>query len=80
LTLLIRRFFGLFGSQRVLNAVSNILAGNLGQHPVYLRTLPMFHSGVALHTSMSSSFRRERIVRERPSFVDAEGRALGLGN
>ncbi|HEY3890683.1 MAG TPA: AMP-binding protein, partial [Bradyrhizobium sp.] len=24
-------------------AVSNILAGNLGQHPVYLWTLPMFH-------------------------------------
>src|SRR5471030_1806973 len=26
-----------------LNAVNNILAGNLGQHPVYLWTLPMFH-------------------------------------
>src|SRR3977135_785915 len=26
-----------------LNAVSNILAGNLGQHPVYLWPLPMFH-------------------------------------
>jgi fatty-acyl-CoA synthase len=26
-----------------LNAVSNILAGNLPQHPVYLWTLPMFH-------------------------------------
>ena len=26
-----------------LNAVSNILAGNIGQHPVYLWTLPMFH-------------------------------------
>jgi fatty-acyl-CoA synthase len=26
-----------------LNATSNILAGNLGQHPVYLWTLPMFH-------------------------------------
>jgi fatty-acyl-CoA synthase len=26
-----------------LNAVSNILAGNLGQHPFYLWTLPMFH-------------------------------------
>src|SRR3982074_1570397 len=26
-----------------LNAVSNILAGHLGQHPVYLWTLPMFH-------------------------------------
>src|SRR6202166_3831533 len=26
-----------------LNAVSNILAGQLGQHPVYLWTLPMFH-------------------------------------
>jgi 3-(methylthio)propionyl---CoA ligase len=26
-----------------LNAVSNILACNLGQHPVYLWTLPMFH-------------------------------------
>ena len=26
-----------------LNAVSNILAGNLGPHPVYLWTLPMFH-------------------------------------
>src|SRR5450432_2635363 len=26
-----------------LNAVSNILAGNLGQHSVYLWTLPMFH-------------------------------------
>ncbi|SFO30997.1 fatty-acyl-CoA synthase [Bradyrhizobium sp. Ghvi] len=26
-----------------LNAVSNILAGNLGQHPVYLWALPMFH-------------------------------------
>src|SRR3954447_20339381 len=26
-----------------LNAVSNILAGNLGTHPVYLWTLPMFH-------------------------------------
>jgi fatty-acyl-CoA synthase len=26
-----------------LNAVSNILAGNLGQHPVYLWTLQMFH-------------------------------------
>jgi fatty-acyl-CoA synthase len=26
-----------------LNAVSNILAGNLSQHPVYLWTLPMFH-------------------------------------
>ncbi len=26
-----------------LNAVSNILAGNLGQHPSYLWTLPMFH-------------------------------------
>ena len=26
-----------------LNAVSNILAGNPGQHPVYLWTLPMFH-------------------------------------
>ncbi len=26
-----------------LNSVSNILAGNLGQHPVYLWTLPMFH-------------------------------------
>lgn len=26
-----------------LNAVSNILAGNLGAHPVYLWTLPMFH-------------------------------------
>ena len=26
-----------------LNAVSDILAGNLGQHPVYLWTLPMFH-------------------------------------
>jgi fatty-acyl-CoA synthase len=26
-----------------LNAVSNLLAGNLGQHPVYLWTLPMFH-------------------------------------
>ncbi len=25
-----------------LNAVSNILAGQLGQHPVYLWTLPMF--------------------------------------
>ena len=26
-----------------LNAVSNILAGNLGTHPIYLWTLPMFH-------------------------------------
>ena len=26
-----------------LNATSNVLAGNLGQHPVYLWTLPMFH-------------------------------------
>jgi len=26
-----------------LNAVSNIIDGNLGQHPVYLWTLPMFH-------------------------------------
>jgi fatty-acyl-CoA synthase len=26
-----------------LNAVSNILAGNLGQHLIYLWTLPMFH-------------------------------------
>src|SRR6202171_5149962 len=26
-----------------LNAVSNILAANLGRHPVYLWTLPMFH-------------------------------------
>ncbi len=26
-----------------LNAVSNILDGNLGSHPVYLWTLPMFH-------------------------------------
>src|ERR1700716_3156204 len=26
-----------------LHAVSNILVGNLGQHPVYLWTLPMFH-------------------------------------
>ena len=26
-----------------LNAVSNVLAGNLGPHPVYLWTLPMFH-------------------------------------
>ncbi len=26
-----------------LNAVSNILASNLGQHPIYLWTLPMFH-------------------------------------
>ena len=26
-----------------LNAVSNLLAGGLGQHPVYLWTLPMFH-------------------------------------
>ncbi|HRW09801.1 MAG TPA: acyl-CoA synthetase [Caldilineaceae bacterium] len=26
-----------------LNAVSNIVDGNLGQHPVYLWTLPMFH-------------------------------------
>jgi fatty-acyl-CoA synthase len=26
-----------------LNAISNILAGGLGQHPVYLWTLPMFH-------------------------------------
>src|SRR3978361_1277908 len=26
-----------------LNPVSNILAGQLGQHPVYLWTLPMFH-------------------------------------
>src|SRR5215471_421236 len=26
-----------------LNAISNILAGSLGQHPVYLWTLPMFH-------------------------------------
>ncbi|WP_407174365.1 acyl-CoA synthetase [Bradyrhizobium sp. STM 3562] len=26
-----------------LNAVSNILAGGLGEHPVYLWTLPMFH-------------------------------------
>src|ERR1700743_1739080 len=26
-----------------LNAISNILAGNLGTHPVYLWTLPMFH-------------------------------------
>src|SRR5665213_1467309 len=26
-----------------LHAVSNILAGGLGQHPVYLWTLPMFH-------------------------------------
>ena len=26
-----------------LNAVSNILAGDLGRHPVYLWTLPMFH-------------------------------------
>jgi fatty-acyl-CoA synthase len=26
-----------------LNAVSNVLAGGLGQHPVYLWTLPMFH-------------------------------------
>ena len=26
-----------------LNAVSNVLAGQLGQHPVYLWTLPMFH-------------------------------------
>src|SRR5665811_2633136 len=26
-----------------LNAVSNILAANLGQHPAYLWTLPMFH-------------------------------------
>ncbi|MGY3610313.1 MULTISPECIES: acyl-CoA synthetase [unclassified Bradyrhizobium] len=26
-----------------LNEVSNILAANLGQHPVYLWTLPMFH-------------------------------------
>jgi fatty-acyl-CoA synthase len=26
-----------------LNAVSNILSGNLGAHPVYLWTLPMFH-------------------------------------
>jgi fatty-acyl-CoA synthase len=26
-----------------LNAVSNILAGGLGTHPIYLWTLPMFH-------------------------------------
>jgi fatty-acyl-CoA synthase len=26
-----------------LNAVSNLLAGHVGQHPVYLWTLPMFH-------------------------------------
>src|SRR6476659_8686526 len=26
-----------------LNAIGNVLAGNLGQHPVYLWTLPMFH-------------------------------------
>ncbi len=26
-----------------LNAVSNVMAGGLGQHPVYLWTLPMFH-------------------------------------
>jgi fatty-acyl-CoA synthase len=26
-----------------LNAVSNVLAGDLGRHPVYLWTLPMFH-------------------------------------
>src|SRR3954454_11741733 len=26
-----------------LNAISNLLAGNLGQRPVYLWTLPMFH-------------------------------------
>jgi fatty-acyl-CoA synthase len=26
-----------------LNGISNILAGQLGQHPVYLWTLPMFH-------------------------------------
>jgi fatty-acyl-CoA synthase len=26
-----------------LNAVSNVLAANLGRHPVYLWTLPMFH-------------------------------------
>jgi fatty-acyl-CoA synthase len=26
-----------------LNAVSNVLAGSLGRHPVYLWTLPMFH-------------------------------------
>jgi fatty-acyl-CoA synthase len=26
-----------------LNAISNVLAGGLGQHPVYLWTLPMFH-------------------------------------
>jgi fatty-acyl-CoA synthase len=26
-----------------LNAVSNVLAGNIGQHPIYLWTLPMFH-------------------------------------
>ncbi|MDQ8730047.1 acyl-CoA synthetase [Bradyrhizobium sp. LHD-71] len=26
-----------------LNAVSNILSGGLGQHPIYLWTLPMFH-------------------------------------
>ncbi len=26
-----------------LNAVNNVLAGNLGAHPIYLWTLPMFH-------------------------------------
>ena len=26
-----------------LNAISNVLAGDLGKHPVYLWTLPMFH-------------------------------------
>ena len=45
-----------------LNAVSNILAGNLGQHPVYLWTLPMFHcNGWCFPWTIAATRRHQRL-------------------
>jgi hypothetical protein len=58
-----------------LNAVSNILAGQLGQHPVYLLTLPMFpldHCGRGRHQCLPAQgradedFRADQEARRQP--------------
>ena len=59
-----------------LNAVSNILAGNLGQHPVYLWTLPMFHcngwcfpwtiAAVSRHQCLPAQGRSRKDLRTDP--------------
>jgi len=56
-----------------LNAVSNILAGNLGQHPVYLWTLPMFHCNGWCFLDHRGGGRRQRLPAQgwtRPGFLN----------